>query len=148
MKNIVREKGKSNPIFKTLLSDKKYSNGGHLKGGDTIFELVKKAGGSRFKEYSQTNCHNFKFKEIFTIFAEVRHAITHSQGQLEVLKLSLSEYHNSLFVFLFPLNELKGDIIHLKLDYKTLDRLFIILAEFGFQMFKIFSKEENYDWKI
>lgn len=148
LKKVAREKGKTDQAIQNLLSDKKYSNGDSLKGGDAIFDLIKKACGSRFNEYSRDNNHNFKFKEIFTSFAEVRHAVTHAQGELKVMKLSKSKYHKVLFEHLFPLNKLAGEVLPLAFDYKTLDRLLIYLAEFGYQIFKILSEEENYDWKI
>lgn len=148
LKNIVREKGKIDPAFKELMSDKKYSTGDSLKGGYAIFDLIKIAGGSRFKEYSSSNNHNFKFKEVFTIFSEARHSITHSMGQLNAGKIPSTKYYKLLFEQMFPLNKLTGDKVSLALDYNSLDRLLNYLAEFGFQIFKIFSEQENYDWKI
>ena len=64
------------------------------------------------------------------------------------MKLSKSKYYKVLFEHLFPLNKLAGEVVPLAFDYKSLDRLLIYLAEFGYQMFKILSEEENYDWKI
>ncbi|MCF1715981.1 hypothetical protein L0U88_15175 [Flavihumibacter sp. RY-1] len=148
LKRVAREKGRNNQEFQLLLLDKKYSTGDSLKGGDAIFDLIKKAGGLRFKEYSRDNNHNFKFKEIFTIFAEVRHAVTHSQGELKVIKLMKSDYYNVLFEYLFPFNKLKGEVVPLVFDYRTMDRLLTYLAEFGYQIFKILSEEEKLDWRI
>jgi len=148
LKNIAREKGKIDPAFKELMSDKKYSTGDRLKGGDAIFDLIKIAGGSRFKEYSNSNNYDFKFKEVFTIFSEARHSITHSMGQLNVGKIPSTKYYKSLFEHMFPLNKLTGDKVSLVLDYMSLDRLLNYLAEFGYQIFKIFSEQENYEWKI
>jgi hypothetical protein len=126
---------------------KEYSRSS-LKGGNDIFDLIKKAGATRFKEYSKKNNNNFQFKEIFIIFSEVRHAITHSQGKLETSKIPKAKYYKELFEHLLPLNKLNAESISLKFEYKTLDHLLIYLAEFGFQIFKILSEEDNYEWNI
>ena len=46
------------------------------------------------------------------------------------------------------INKLENEIIQLKFDYKSIDKLLIYLAEFGFQIFKILSEEDNYEWKL
>lgn len=148
LKNIAREKGKVDQVFRNLMLHADYSSQGRLKGGVAIFNLIKIAGGFRFKEYSQKNNHNFKFKEVFTVFAEIRHVITHSQANLRVDKIPATHYYKNLFEHMLPLNNLTGDKITLLFDYKTIDRLLIYLAEFGYQIFKILSEEENYEWEI
>lgn len=148
IKDFVDIKIREDKSFKeSLPANKNYSRDA-LMGGDNIFKLVKKAGGQRFKEYSKTNNKNFRFSEIFKIFSEVRHSITHSQGILKTSKIPKDKYYVSLFEHLLTLNKLENETIQLKFDYKTLDRLLMYLSEFGFQIFKIFSKEEKYEWKI
>lgn len=119
-----------------------------LKGGDYIYDLIKKAGGKRLVDYSKKNNNNFKFKEIFTILSEVRHSITHKKGYLEVSKIPTDKYYKSLFEFLFPKNKLEGDSILIQFDHKLLNKILDYLAEFGFQIYKILSEEDNYEWKI
>ena len=49
---------------------------------------------------------------------------------------------------MLPLNKLEGETVLLKFEFKTLDRLLIYISEFGFQIFKILSENDNYEWKI
>lgn len=148
LKDFAYVKIASNKTFRNSLTNKKFYTRGNLRGGDTIFELIKKAGGSRFKRYSENNNNNFKFKEVFTVFTEVRHSLTHSQGKLKVSTIPNNKYYLELFEHLFPFNRLQGETVHLLFNYKALDRLLIYLAEFGYQIFKILSEEDQYDWKI
>jgi hypothetical protein len=148
LKDIIYIKINTDKAFKNSLPENKDFSRHCLKGGDDIFKLIKKAGKRRFQNYSKKNNTNFKFKEIFKIFSELRHAITHSQGILKTSKIPNNNYYKSLFEYLLPLNEIKEETILLKFKYKTLDRLLIYLTEFGYQIFKILSEEDNYEWKI
>ena len=131
----------------TLPIDRDYSRE-KLKGGDEIFKLIRKAGGNRFKKYSTQNNNNFRFGETFKIFSEIRHAITHSKGILKSSKIPKEKHYEFLFENLLPLNNMESELIHLKFDYKILDKLLTYLSEFGYQIYKILSEEDNYDWKI
>lgn len=148
LKDLVNVKILSNQNFRESLPANKDYSRERLRGGDDIFKLVKKAGGKRFKNYSNQNNNNFKFSETFKIFSEIRHAITHSQGVFSPSKIPHDKYYQSLFEHLLPLNKLDEDSIQLKFDFKTLDRLLIYLSEFGYQVFKILSEEDKYEWKI
>jgi hypothetical protein len=119
-----------------------------LKGGEFIYKLIKKAGGKRFDNYSKKNNNNFKFKEIFTVFSEVRHSITHSNAYLKVSKIPNDRYYKKLFEFIFNKNRLEGTEILIQFDIKLLNRVLIFLAEFAFQVYKILSEEDNYKWRI
>lgn len=148
LKDLTYEKIFSDQKFVKLLDPKKNYSRESLRGGDEIFKLIKKAGGPSFSKYSKDNNHNFRFKELFEVLSEVRHAITHSQGELKTEKIPNNKYHRQLFEHLFELNKINGELLYLKLDYKTLDQLIVYLAEFGFQIFKILSEEDKCDWKI
>lgn len=148
LKDFVNEKILSDRTFRDALPNKQNYTRECLKGGDDIFKLVRKAGGERFKKYSKENNNNFRFKETFRVFSEVRHSMTHSRGILKTSKIPKDKYYERLFEHLLSLNKLEGETVHLKFEYKTLDRLLIYLAEFGFQIFKILSEEDNYEWKI
>ncbi|ANH80914.1 hypothetical protein A8C56_07900 [Niabella ginsenosidivorans] len=146
LKDLIHLKIESDKTFKCLwLDDKEYSRE-HLKGGEEIFKLVKKAGGDRFKKYSKENAPNFRFKEMFKVFSEVRHSIIHSKGVFKTSRLPGNEYYKMLFEFLLPLNKFEGEFIPLKFEYKVVDRILMYLAEFGYQIFKILSEEDNYEW--
>lgn len=119
-----------------------------LKGGEDIFKLIKKAGKIRFQKYSKSNNPNFKFKEVFKVFSEIRHAIIHSRGVLKTSKIPNTEYYTRLFEHLLPLNNLDDETTVLKFDLKITNGILIYMAEFGYQIFKILSEEDNYECKI
>ena len=148
LKDLVFIKINTDEAFKNSLPKNTDYSRHRLKGGEDIFKLIKKAGGTRFQNYSKKNNTNFKFKETFRIFSEVRHAITHSQGVLKTSKIPNNDYYKRLFEHLLPLNELNEETVHLKFNHKTLNQLLVYLAEFGYQIFKIFSEEDRYDWKM
>ncbi|MBU2995891.1 hypothetical protein KO500_05575 [Cellulophaga baltica] len=146
LKDFIDIKIKTDQNFKKSLPiDKNYSRE-YLRGSYEIFKIVKKAGGNKFKEYSNQNNNNFKFSELFKIFTEIRHAITHSKGILNSSKIPKDEYYQSLFEHLLKLNNFEGDLIQLRFDYVTLEKLLIYLSEFAYQIFKILSEEDNYEW--
>lgn len=148
LKDMVFIKINTDKAFKISLPKSKNYSRHHLRGGDDIFKLIKKAGGTKFQNYSKKNNSNFKFKEIYKILSEVRHALTHSKGVLKTSKIPKDDYYQRLFEHLFPLNKLNKETVQLKFDFKVLNQLLVYLAEFGFQIFKILSEEDNYEWKI
>lgn len=149
IKELITIKINTDEIFKNSLPTNKDYSRNSLKGGDFIFKLINKACGKKFIYFSHNNNMNFKFKEMFNILSQIRHAITHSQGNLNASKLPMNEdYYKNLFKYLMPLNNFDTELIILKFDHKILNDLLIHLAEFGYQIFKIISKEDNYDWKI
>ena len=118
-----------------------------LRGYESLFKLLKKSGGSHFKKFSESNHKNFDFKILFIIHTEVRHAITHSGSILDGEKFPVNPEYSILFNYLFPNNKLDRKKIQLDFDEPTLDRNLIILAEFAFQIYKIFSLEEKLEWE-
>ena len=148
LKDFIVSKIKNDQSFKNSLSEKKDYNRSSLRGGEDIFKLIKKAGDEKFKKYSKQNNNNFRFTETFKVFSEVRHAITHSQGKIKTSKIPKDNYYKNLFEHMLPLNKLEGETVLLKFEFKTLDRLLIYISEFGFQIFKILSENDNYEWKI
>lgn len=148
LKDFISIKIQNDSNFLSKLQTNKDYSREKLKGGDDIFKLIKMAGNKRFKQYSKNNDNNFRFTETYKIFSEIRHSITHSKGNLKKIKIPKDKYYKILFEYFLPLNKLENEIIQLKFDYNTLDKLLIYLAEFGFQIFKIFSEEDDYEWKI
>lgn len=148
LKDFVDSKINTDTSFKESLSEDKDYSRSALRGGEEIFKLIKKAGGERFKKYSKQNNNNFRFTETFKVFLEVRHAITHSQGKIKTSKIPKDNYYEKLFEHMLPLNKLEGETVQLKFEFRTLDRLLIFISEFGFQIFKILSENDNYEWKI
>ena len=148
LKNLIHSKIINDELFKNSVTEDNNYDRESLKGGKDIFKLIKKAGGKRFRKYSKQNNNNFRFSETFKVFSEVRHAVTHSQGYIKTSKIPQDNYYNNLFEFFLPFNKLEVEIVLLKFEFKTLDRLLIFISEFGFQIFKILSENDNYEWKI
>ncbi|MBQ0737253.1 hypothetical protein [Aquimarina celericrescens] len=147
LKDLIHTKILNDEIFKSSLPDNIKIERSSLKGGEDIFKLIKKAGGERFKKYSKQNNNNFKFAETFKVFSEIRHSIIHSKGQLKTSKIPKDVYYKKLFEHMLPLNKLQGETIQLKFQFNVLNKLLIYISEFDFQIFKILSEEDKYDWK-
>ena len=118
----------------------------NLPGGDKLFELIKKACDSEFNLSSNNNNSKIKFKEFWTVISECRHAITHSSSVIKVKKLP-SKSHLEIFKRLFQHNEVNSSSWQIVLNNKNLTHLIKMLAEFGFQIFKMLSKTGYYNWE-
>jgi hypothetical protein len=114
-----------------------------MPGGDTLFKILKKAGGLTFTEFSKSNNVNIRFNELWTILSETRHAITHNDSQINLSILKKSDHHWAIFEFLFAYQDNSEDSVLIELDYKKFDRLNKRFAEFAYQIFKILSTEEG-----
>ena len=55
--------------------------------GDKLFRIIKQAGDPYFSEYSSNNNKNLKFKELWSILSECRHAIVHSKSIIHIKKI-------------------------------------------------------------
>lgn len=114
-----------------------------LRGGDVLFGLSKFACGSAYRDVQKVN-----LKILWSLISDVRHAITHSSSLIKYSKLTSSQEKLGLFKKLFYCSKIcKGDV-QIEIDYKNLDSLIKVLAEFGFQFFKLASKEGELDWDI
>lgn len=119
-----------------------------VPGGEELFRLLKKACGAQFNIYSNNNNVNLKFKELWTILSEVRHSIVHSSSIIKREKLQKSEYHYSIFTGLFGHSEIDSDRMKIELIYNQLSDVLNVIAEFGFQIYKLLSLKERLDWEI
>ncbi|MDR6808840.1 uncharacterized protein YdcH (DUF465 family) [Dyadobacter sp. BE34] len=117
-----------------------------LPGGDKLFALVMKAAGEKAKKYSSKNHENIKFKEFWTVVSDARHAITHSQGRILKSTAFKTKYHEALFDRLFPESTEIDNCITIHMNYRNLDRVGTLLAEYAIQFFKSFSEQDNYEW--
>jgi hypothetical protein len=120
----------------------------NLPGGDKLFNLVKKAGDSTFSTFSENNNNKLKFKELWTVLSESRHAITHSKSIIKIAKIKKSDYHFSIFNKFFWFSDNDNLTISIGLDYDRLVKLLDNLSEFAFQVFKSISLNENLVWEI
>jgi len=118
-----------------------------MPGGSNLFKVLKKAGGESFKNLTSNNNLNIKFSELWTILSEARHSITHKESLLELELIEKSRHHAEIFKFLFNFKEIAIDSLSIELDYKKFERLIKRFSEFAYQIFKILSLEEEYEWK-
>lgn len=117
-----------------------------VPGGDSLFKLIKLSGGNTFIELSKKSNINLEFGTLWSILSEVRHSITHSRSMIEKSKINHSNYH--IFKSLFRHSEIDEDSFQIEIDYKNLEQLIKTISEFAFQIFKILSLEENYEWQF
>jgi hypothetical protein len=114
-----------------------------LRGGDVHFSLSKLACGSSYRDLYRVN-----LKILWSLIADVRHAITHSSSLIKYSKLTSSREKLGLFKELFYCSKIGKEYVLIEIDYKNLDSLIKVLAEIGFQFFKLTSQEDNLDWDI
>jgi hypothetical protein len=118
-----------------------------MPGGDHLFKALKKAGGASFKDFTSKNNLNIKFKELWTVLSEIRHAITHNESMIELKLVNKSEYHSDIFNYLFNSKSVSDDFLLIELDYGKFEKLIKRFSEFAFQIFKLLSIEEHIEWK-
>lgn len=114
-----------------------------LRGGDVLFRLCKLACGSSYRHLQKVN-----LKTLWSLLSDVRHAITHSSSLIKYSKLTSSGEKLGLFKQLFFCSQIGKGYVLIEIDYNNLDSLIKVLAEIGFQFFKLTSKEEKLDWDI
>ena len=101
-----------------------------------------------FAEYSSNNNKDLHFKEYWTILSQTRNAITHSNSIIKIEKINKTEYHFSIFKFLFDFKEIDSKTIKIELNYHRLSKVINLVSEFGFQIFKMLSEKEELNWNI
>lgn len=151
-KDIVWQKTQICPSFFDEIKGKKsgFINNvrGDYPGGKKLFHVVKKATGEDFLSSSQTNNYNLSFSEFWCVISDVRHAITHSQSKIKKTLVFKSLTHESIFNHFFMCNEYDQNILEILLNYDKLEKLIKSIAEFSFQIFKILSIQNDYEWAI
>lgn len=118
-----------------------------MPSGENLFRALKKAGGKSFKDFSSNNNLNVKFKELWTILSEVRHAITHNESIIELKLIKKSDHHYNIFNYLFNSKSVSDDLLQIELDYVKFEKLIKRFSEFAFQIFKLLSIEDHLEWK-
>ncbi|MCE6987503.1 hypothetical protein [Dyadobacter sp. CY323] len=152
LKDIAIENGRIHP--ETLnYSDKstkeiKIYNRQTIPGGDAIFDIIKASSDGLLMKYSKENVFKIKFTEFWKVISVFRHSITHSSSIFPVNKIPQSIYYNTLLQYLFPNTEIHQSNIHIILEFGDLSKLVSTLAEFAFQIFKIYSIKEKMEWDI
>ncbi|MFB9055466.1 hypothetical protein ACFFU9_01810 [Mariniflexile ostreae] len=119
----------------------------NMPSGDKLFNVLKKVGGKTFKKFTTSNNLDIKFRELWTILSEVRHAVTHNESTIDLVKINKSDHHFDIFNYLFNSKKLSDEKIIIELDYKKFEKLIKRFSEFAFQVFKLISVEEKLEWK-
>lgn len=120
----------------------------YMPTGKKLYELLKKAGGKTFEEFNSTNSLNIKFPIIWTIFAEVRHSITHKESIMDLKIIKKSKEHTQVFNMFFNMKPESSNTILIQLDIRKFNTLIKRFSEYAFQIYKILSIEEGLEWKI
>lgn len=118
-----------------------------MPGGNSLFKVLKKAGGKSFKDFTSKNNLHIKFKELWTILSEVRHSVTHKESLIGLELINKSDHHSEIFSYLFNSKKVSDDLLLIDLDYNKFEKLIKRFSEFAFQIFKLLSNEENLEWK-
>jgi hypothetical protein len=119
----------------------------NMPGGNQLFKILKKVGGKTFRKFTASNNLDIKFKELWTILSEVRHAVTHNESTIELTRINKSDHHFDIFNYLFNSKKISDDQLLIELDYKKFEKLIKRFSEFAFQVFKLISIEEKLVWK-
>jgi len=101
----------------------------------------------RFKTSETQNTPNINLKEWYITLSHIRHAIVHSLFRLDLSKVNFTKYQRQVLDHYFSY-QLHDDIAELTLSYEQANRTMVMIAEFGFLLFKSFSIEMNEDWRI
>lgn len=120
----------------------------NLYKNNIILLNLKNEIGETFKNKSNRNNKNYKFEPLFDILVQLRHSITHSNGLVEKNKIIKDEYSNKLFRHMMPEAKFEKSNIILEMPFSSFKRNMTILNEFAFQIYKIFSIENDFDYKL
>lgn len=151
MKKCLREKSSTNAELQVKMSKKKYSSNDQLRGGYPLFELFTVASRKSYSKYRKIifTRRNFELKELFQIYAEIRHAVIHNLAAFEVKKATKVKQHRMELVKSFFQNRCFNESTgKLHFDYNDFIELYTDISDFGFQMFKLLSEEDGLDWQI
>ncbi|MEQ9305070.1 MAG: hypothetical protein RJQ14_14270 [Marinoscillum sp.] len=111
-----------------------------------LFKLIRTISPT-FKTSEVQNTPDINLKEWYVTLSHARHAIVHSLFKLDLTKVKLTKYQRQVLDHYFSY-ELHDDIAELTLSYEQANRTIIMIAEFGFLIFKSFSIEMNEDWRV
>lgn len=83
------------------------------------------------------NSSGISLRELWFLFSNVRHAITHSESLIKKGLVSISKNQFKLFTELFPTRELKPRLFTIEIDSKNLQTILKYLACFAYQIQKM-----------
>lgn len=119
----------------------------NMPSGNKLLKTLKFIGKHTFEHYSSHNNSKLDFNKLWTIFAQARHSITHTQSKISLKHINEYQIDQSTLNYLFTNERLSEVSIQLTLDYKKFDRLIKRFSEYGFQYFKIFCISDNLGWE-
>lgn len=152
LKDSLFEKSQRDPVLQAYIvsffpkTQEKLLSRENFPGGKKLFKILKKAGGKSFINFSTKNNKNIRFDDLFEILSETRHSITHQGSIIENKKIYKTKYQNAIFNYLFKYQTISNEKTLIELDYKKFELLIKRFSEFSFQVFKILSIEDGFDW--
>ena len=118
-----------------------------LKYNDKILINLKEEGAATFEKFSFQNNNNFNFEKLFEMLVVLRHAITHSNSVVKKNEIIKDVYTEKLFKLLMPSAEFSKNQIILKMNLNELRSNMKLINEFAYQIYKIYSIEEGFEYE-
>jgi hypothetical protein len=100
-----------------------------------------------FNTSETENSSNINLKDWYFTLSHVRHSIVHSLFNLNLRKANFTNYQKQILDEYFSY-ELDDEVAELMLSFDQANKQIVMIAEFGFMLFKSFSIEMKEDWKI
>lgn len=116
------------------------------KNNKEILKLIKNLS-QKFSDAECVNNEGLKLIDWHIVLSHVRHAIVHSLFSISKSKADFTPNQKEILKKQFVPQENEGSY-KLVMTRSKSDHQITLIAEFGFLIFKCFSLELNYDWKV
>lgn len=116
------------------------------KNNKDLFKLIRSINPT-FDQAETNNLEEINLKEWYQVLSFIRHGIIHSDFTIKKGKNNITDNHLKILKRFITFKE-TDDGYHLKLTNKQADKLVTFITEYGFLVFKSFSTEGGYEWKI
>ncbi|MFD3000418.1 hypothetical protein ACFS7Z_08615 [Pontibacter toksunensis] len=99
----------------------------------------------KLNESEKPRRHNIS--EWYQVISHVRHAVVHSLFKMNKNRARFTDFQKELFEHYFTFDE-DSHSYNLRMTKKESERQIILVAEYGFHIFKCLSLEKQYDWQV
>jgi hypothetical protein len=100
-----------------------------------------------FAKANTANSEGINLRDWYRVLSKVRHAIVHQLFRINTFKGNFTREQKLLFNKYFTSEE-TGNLIELLMTKKEANDQMILIAEYGFLIFKSLCIEEDLDWKV
>lgn len=114
------------------------------KNNADILKLIKQLS-ERFDDSEQPRRYNIS--QWYQVVSHVRHAVVHSSFKINKKRAEFTEYQKELFEHYFTFEE-DNQWYKLKMTKRESEKQIILVAEYGFHIFKCLSIEKGYNWQV